>query len=261
MKTIAVIYYPSIHYTVKELNMALKNKEILEDRQLKPCNLWLPFDFHLYQDGLQYFPNQTELTEENISYLAHHQFSWLADYFEYDGIENVKNIIRNKGYMFQRLQELLPQCNIEQITDLGQENYNWIPYEQRQEYKNIYDQVKTEWSEQLRQDTIQKMNQCQDLLIVSFNSNKTYIDLYDILQDKNCYFIEPKENTYQSGINTVLEQYRYLHQFEPGANNVFQPNTEINEETATNNSFIQDNQDIWLNTPLQEKQKKIAHRL
>ena len=163
--------------------------------------------------------------------------------------------------MFQRLQELLPQCSIEQITDLEQENYNWIPYEQRQEYKNIYDQVKTEWSEQLRQDTIQKMNQCQDLLIVSFNSNKTYIDLYDILQDKNCYFIEPKENTYQSGINTVLEQYRYLHQFEPGANNVFQPNTEINEETATNNSFIQDNQDIWLNTPLQEKQKKIAHRL
>ena len=41
----------------------------------------------------------------------------------------------------------------------------------------------------------------------------------------------------------------------------FEPNTEINEETATNNSFIQDNQDIWLNTPLQEKQKKIAHRL
>ena len=96
MKTIAVIYYPSIHYTVKELNMALKSKEILENRQLKPCNLWLPFDFHLYQEGLQYFPNQTELTEENISYLAHHQFAWLADYFEYNGIENVKNIIRNK---------------------------------------------------------------------------------------------------------------------------------------------------------------------
>ena len=29
MKTIAVIYYPSIHYTVKELNMALKSKEII----------------------------------------------------------------------------------------------------------------------------------------------------------------------------------------------------------------------------------------
>ena len=81
------------------------------------------------------------------------------------------------------------------------------------------------------------------------------------IKNKNCYFIEPKENTYQSGLEAVMEQYRYLHQFEPGANYGFQPNTESNEEIPMDDSFTQDNQDIWLNTPLQEKQKKIAHRL
>mgnify|MGYP000266106589 FL=1 len=124
--------------------------------------------------------------------------------------------------------------------------------------KQIYNDIRKEWSELLRQDTRTKLEQSQDLMIVSFDSSKTYIDLFDILQNKNCYFIEPITNTYQSGINQLTEQYRYLHRFEPGVNNAYQPY----EENIEEKEYVEEpEQTPWITAQSQGNQKKIAHRL
>ena len=124
--------------------------------------------------------------------------------------------------------------------------------------KQIYNDIRKEWSELLRQDTRTKLEQSQDLMIVSFDSSKTYIDLFDILQNKNCYFIEPITNTYQSGINQLAEQYRYLHRFEPGVNNAYQPY----EENIEEKEYVEEpEQTPWITAQSQGNQKKIAHRL
>lgn len=259
MRTIAVIYYPAIYYAVTQLKQTLQQKKQIEKHPIKPCNLWLPFDFHLYDEGLSYFPGKEELSKEDIKHLAHHQFAWLADYFEFDAYTNLENIIANRGYIFTELQKHFPYYSTRQIKRLEQENFQWIENEQEKNHvKSIYNSIKKEWSELLRKDTNAKLEQSNDLMIVSFDSSKTYIDLYEILQNKNCYFIEPITNTYQSGIDRVKEQYRYLHQFEPGANNVFQPEEkDIEEKEITEET----NQTPWITIQNEGKQKKIAHRL
>lgn len=259
MRTIAVIYYPAIHYAVKQLDQTLKQQELIQKHPIKPCNLWLPFDFHLYDEGLSYFPDKDELTNKDIQYLAHHQFAWLADYFEFDAFKNLENIIANRGYIFTKLKNIFPNYSNQQIKWLEQENFHWIHNEQeRNHVKQIYNDIRKEWSELLRQDTRTKLEQSQDLMIVSFDSSKTYIDLFDILQNKNCYFIEPITNTYQSGINQLAEQYRYLHRFEPGVNNAYQPY----EENIEEKEYVEEpEQTPWITAQSQGNQKKIAHRL
>ena len=218
MRTIATIYHPITYKEVKELTQALKQKEILERYHLQPCNLWLPFDFHLYEDALLLCPDQEELSKDEIRTIAERDFSWLAAYFEVNGMEHVINMIANQGFIYEQLKQKYPMYSSAQIYLIMKEEFEWIIKEEEQKQVfTFYQQIIKKWEQYMKEDLEKKLNLASDFLIISFDTEKAMIDLNAmIFSKKNVYFIEPISQVKKSGWERYeeLRQYQIQHHIE-----------------------------------------------
>lgn len=206
MKNIGVIY-ENVHLS----NVSNQTKEVmkndffmhqLEINNLEGYNVWLPFDFHLYHEALTYRPEKEELSSDDISDLANHEFSWLANYFEYDGIENVKRILQNRGFCFNKIQKYLQESNLnytnQQIYQMENNDISWIQNEQEKEkVSSIIDEVRKSWYQEYikdRDSKTSKENPCE-LLIVCENKENAITNLFEyITTGKQLHFMEMNPN-------------------------------------------------------------------
>lgn len=207
-----MIYDKAEESYVLEIESFLKTDSFrnqLKRMNLKDCNLWLPFDFHLYEAGLHLRPGKSNLKEEDIHDLALHEFSFLANYFGENGMENLEKIISNKGYQFEQLQSKLQEKGIFYEDSLLFQiiNGDISQIQNKEEQKivlPIQKEVRKQFIEHLEKDRNQKIalgNQVC-LLIVSKCTQDVITNLEDIVFSRTCYFIEEKSNqTIQNSIN------------------------------------------------------------
>lgn len=248
MKTIAVIYHPVDYNQVEQLKSLLTEKK-LEQRNLKPCNLWLPFDFHLYQEGLKYRPSQTKLSEQDIHDLAHNEFAWLADYFEFDSYTNLERIIANKGYFFEQLKKEFPNYSDEQLLMIEKQNLDWISsLTEKIEIMKIYYKIQLQWTTIMYEDYQKKLDSGCDILIVSQYTSKAIDALNDKMHYNTFYFIEPDSE--KTGIEYLTEQYAILKE-EEEINNAYLEENRAPDEITQQSKKIK--QKILLPAPLLDK--------
>ena len=221
METIGVVYYPCDQNSSKILSNMLKQKDALKTYHLEEKNLWLPFDFHLYEDALVLRPNQESLTKEDIEEIARNEFSWYTSYFAMNPYSNLEKIIANRGYVFEQLKKMFPEFTEQEIVRLEKNDFSWIEEDKKEFVKSKYQQVIEEWNTLMLEDFIKKVGSDMPILIVSFDSEKALIDLEQYLvktiehhgrletHHRTCYFLESDYFPQKTGIERIMELSEY----------------------------------------------------